>query len=130
MEKKDRISAKFNHYSIAVTNLEVSVYFYSDIVGLKQKQRPDFSFRGAWFDLGNGLELHLIEQTVDAIQISGTRSLHFAFAVDDLISFKTFLIQNDVEVISDIKKRPDGPMQLFVTDPDGYFVEFTQLIPL
>ncbi|HLO54882.1 MAG TPA: hypothetical protein VK169_11375 [Saprospiraceae bacterium] len=35
--------------------------------------------------------------------------------------------EKGVEIAKDIKQRPDGILQMFVKDPDGYFLEFTQL---
>ena len=41
-----------NHASFIVTNTEVSLGFYRDILGLQQVDRPDLGFPGAWLQLG------------------------------------------------------------------------------
>ena len=94
---------------------------------MKLISRPLFDFEGAWFDIGNGIELHLIEDTEHSVNFSSSRSLHFAFDVKDIFVTKKYLIEKAIKIIKDIKPRPDGPLQLFVKDPDGYFIEFTQL---
>ena len=50
----------FQHVSLAVTDLEKSKLFYSEVLGLKELPRPNFTTRGAWFKLGDKQELHLI----------------------------------------------------------------------
>jgi lactoylglutathione lyase len=116
-----------DHYAIAVSDVTESLHFYRDILGLKVIERPAFDFAGAWLDVGNGLSLHLIEdKTLKSIKFSGSRKLHFAFAVSDIYRFKAYLEDQGFYIIKDIKPRPDGVLQLFVHDPDGYFVEIVE----
>ncbi|MBK9152280.1 MAG: VOC family protein [Saprospiraceae bacterium] len=117
----------FNHYAISVSVVPVSLNFYTRILGLKAIVRPEFDFPGAWLDCGNGIQLHLIEGKPDCIGADGTRSLHFAFAVADINAFKAHLTSNHINIVKDIKARPDGILQMFIQDPDGYFIEITQL---
>ncbi len=115
-----------DHYAIAIGNLERSLTFYHDILGLGILPRPDFDFEGAWLDCGNGISIHLIVQEHVQIISSGSRSLHFAFGVEDIQTTKKILTTYGIQIIKDIKPRPDGILQMFVQDPDGYFVELTQ----
>ena len=117
----------FDHYSIAVKDLDKSCRFYAEILGLNKINRPDFDFEGAWFSIGGKHTLHLISDQDTKIQFSGTRQLHFAFAVKDILKFRTYLMSKNIEIVKDIKPRPDGKLQLFIKDPDGYFVEITSL---
>lgn len=117
----------FNHFAIEVKDLDNSIVFYRDILQFEMLSRPDFDFAGAWFDIGSGQQIHLIENKTLDITFAGSRALHFAFAVHDLEAVKFYLVEKGVEIAKDIKKRPDGILQLFVKDPDGYFLEFTQL---
>ncbi|MBK8053667.1 MAG: VOC family protein [Saprospiraceae bacterium] len=117
----------FDHYSIAVKDLDKSCRFYAEILGLNKINRPDFDFEGAWFSIGEYHSLHLISDENTEVQFSGTRQLHFAFAVKDILNFRTYLLSKNIEIVKDIKSRPDGMLQLFIRDPDGYFVEITSL---
>ncbi len=117
----------FNHYAIAVSDVDKSIAFYHDILGLGMLLRPNFDFKGAWLDCGHGIAIHLIEQNGKITPDSGSRQLHFAFAVDDLISTKTYLLSKGIPIIKDIKARPDGVLQMFIQDPDGYYVELTEV---
>jgi catechol 2,3-dioxygenase-like lactoylglutathione lyase family enzyme len=114
-----------NHYAIAVLDLEKSIAFYHDILGLDILTRPDFDFEGAWLDCGNGISLHLIVDKNVAMQNSGSRKLHFAFSVVDIQQTKELIIKLGIQILKDIKPRPDGMLQMFVADPDGYMIEFT-----
>lgn len=122
------IHAKINHYAISVRDLSRSIYFYQDILGFHMLSRPSFDFDGTWFDIGHGLQLHLIEDRDVNIQSSSSRSLHFAFAVPDIVAAKTYLINKGIDIIKDIKVRPDEIWQMFIKDPDGYFIELTEIV--
>lgn len=116
-----------DHFAIAVHDLSSSLNFYHDILGLGILPRPNFDFEGAWLDCGDGISLHLIEQVDTAPIFSGSRHLHFAFAVDDLMATKEILNGAGIVIAKDIKPRPDGVLQMFIQDPDGYFLELTEL---
>lgn len=120
------VISKLDHYAIEVRDLELTHHFYHQILGFDVVLRPDFDFPGAWYQLGN-VSIHVILNTSrDSVQ-SNSRSLHFAFATPDLVEMKTYLIASGIEIAKDIKPRPDGVLQMFVRDPDGYFIEFTNV---
>lgn len=48
-----------HHVSLTVTDLERAKKFYSKTLCLKEIQRPDFDFPGAWYEI-EGHQLHLI----------------------------------------------------------------------
>jgi catechol 2,3-dioxygenase-like lactoylglutathione lyase family enzyme len=116
-----------NHYAIAVSDLSDSLTFYRDILGMAVIDRPDFDFEGAWLDCGNGIAIHLIVQTHPNREHSGSRSLHFAFAVDNIQGTKLQLLSKGITIARDIKPRPDGILQMFIQDPDNYFIEFNEI---
>ncbi len=117
----------FNHYAIEVRNLSLSINFYRDVLQFPLLKRPDFDFQGAWFDIGNGQQIHLIENKDASITTVGSRSLHFAFEVRDLSELRSYFREKGLGIAKDIKSRPDGVLQMFVKDPDGYYIEFTQI---
>ena len=49
-----------NHLAIVVSDVGRSLYFYTEVVGMEQINRPDFDRHGAWLTMGN-LDLHLIK---------------------------------------------------------------------
>jgi catechol 2,3-dioxygenase-like lactoylglutathione lyase family enzyme len=117
--------SKLDHYAIDVRNLEETHRFYHDILGFEQIERPNFDFPGAWYRVGH-VSMHVILNAARSHDIhSESRALHFAFTCSNIMEMKEYLISCGVEIVKDIKPRPDGVLQMFVRDPDGYFIEFT-----
>jgi catechol 2,3-dioxygenase-like lactoylglutathione lyase family enzyme len=122
------VNLGYNHIAIEVADVERSVHFYRDILGLRSILRPPFDFPGAWFDFGNKIELHLIGGEPIRSK-SSTRSNHFAIEVTNLDAWHSWLMSHQVPIIGR-KVRPDGVPQLYACDPDGYIVELTDLSSL
>jgi catechol 2,3-dioxygenase-like lactoylglutathione lyase family enzyme len=118
-----------DHVTLVVADLERSRRFYVDALGMREVERPGFSFDGCWFQAGS-TQIHLIlehdgsgpagERTD---QKRSSRSHHFAFQVDDARSAAAQCRALGVPIVSGPKERPDGAVQVFVTDPDGHMVE-------
>lgn len=120
------INPIFDHYSIVVSDIDKSLWFYEEFLQLALLPRPEFNFKGAWLRIGSAHALHLIEDSTYILPIlGGTRQLHFAFRVDHLLEWRSRSIQYGIPLIKDIKCRPDGIPQLFISDPDGYVIELT-----
>lgn len=115
---------ELNHVAIHVSDLEESMRFYRDVLGLTLLPRPEFNFPGAWFAFGSQ-ELHLIEDKT--LLDAPRRHHHFALLVEDTYAVKAELNDRGWEAIVSHGERPDGAPQLFITDPDGYSIEFTSL---
>ena len=119
-----------DHVTLVVKDLERSRRFYVDVLGMHEVARPAFSFAGLWFQAG-ATQIHLILEyagsgpagnLLPAVQ-RGSRTQHLAFLVDDASAVMSHLEKSRIPVLSGPKPRPDGYMQVFVTDPDGHVVE-------
>ena len=67
-----------HHVSINVKDVQESIKFYVDLLGMEQISRPDLGFHGAW--------LKSSEHEVHLLGIDSTpppKEQHFAFAVDE-----------------------------------------------
>ncbi|WP_306421053.1 VOC family protein [Halalkalibacter sp. APA_J-10(15)] len=123
MKKLIRIK-QLHHVSLVCRDLQRSVVFYRDMIGLEQIERPDFDFEGAWFALGAG-QLHLI---VDEARIPNnplephSRNPHFAIRVEDYNETVKWLKENEIEMIEKPHSK-SGFAQIFCQDPDGYLIE-------
>ena len=115
---------ELNHVTLYVRDLEASVVFYGDVLGLPRLLRPDFGFAGAWFALGSQ-QLHLNVDTQN--QDKERHSLHIAFLVQDASAAAEILRERSVAIINGPSLRPDGAVQVFFQDPDGYLLELTSL---
>jgi len=123
MNNKLTIKA-FNHVALQIYDIEKSRVFYSETLGLEEIPAPAFDYPVIWFSLGNGREVHLIGGKSETPIIS-VRSNHFALEVSDIYLAGKILKENGANCLP-IKSRPDGILQLFLTDPDGNFIELCQ----
>ena len=113
---------QLDHVAIHVADIAASRAFYVDVLQLRELPRPDFDFPGAWFAIGSH-ELHLIGDREKDTN-SHHRGTHFAVRVKDVNPVVQRLEACGVNFLP--KTRPDGARQIFVLDPDGHYVEFTQ----
>ena len=108
-----------HHVSINVVDVSAAVRFYTEVLGLTQRDdRPDFGFDGAWLDAG-AQQLHLINGSVPKGE-----GQHFALRVADLDAAIRELRDRGVQ-ISDASPVGTG-RQAFVTDPSGNLIELHQ----
>ncbi len=119
-----------DHVTLVVKDVEASRRFYVGLLGMKEVPRPAFPFDGAWFQAGSTL-IHLIHEhdksgpagyPVDVL-VRSSRNHHFAFEVDDARAAAERLKSLGVVLLDDAKLRPDGAVQVFLTDPDYHVVE-------
>ncbi|MBM3968285.1 MAG: glyoxalase [Planctomycetes bacterium] len=119
-----------DHVTLVVKDLDSSRRFYVDGLGMREVARPAFSFPGAWFQAGPTL-IHLIGEHPGgspagnplAEEFRTTRSNHFAFLVDDVEAAYVRAQELEMNIVSPPKSRPDGFVQVFLNDPDGFVVE-------
>ena len=115
---------------MVVKDLERSRQFYVNVLGMRETPRPAFSFAGLWFQAGT-TQIHLILEFAGSGPAGNllpenrrsSRTHHFAFEVDDANAAFEWLKHSGAPILAPPKPRPDGYLQVFVTDPDGHIVE-------
>ena len=122
------MSIKMLHTCIRVMDLEKSLEFYKNALGLVETRRKDFpehKFTLVYLsDVPGGYEVDLTynynpEVTYDV----GNGCSHIAIAHDNIESLREKHSEMGYEV-TDLKGLPgEKPHYYFVTDPDGYKVE-------
>jgi catechol 2,3-dioxygenase-like lactoylglutathione lyase family enzyme len=124
-----------HHVSLTVTDLEHSRAFYRDVLGLREITRPPFDFPGAWFQLGEHQQLHLIvhsNPTFRAGKSLDSRDVHFAVRVQDYWVTVAFLRSrgySENKPIGDLMclkinpRATAGFPQMYILDPDRHVIE-------
>ena len=73
---------KLDHINIRTTNLQRLVDWYTDILGMRRGDRPNFSSQGAWMYIGQEAMVHIV--AVDGAEGVGSEEKlkleHFAFS--------------------------------------------------
>jgi lactoylglutathione lyase len=118
------------HTMLRVGNLEQSINFYTDVLGMKllrQKDYPKGEFTLAFMGYGDEADNTVIEFTynwgVDQYEV-GTGFGHLAINVDDVYDATERAKSHGAKVI-----REAGPMNggeticAFLEDPNGYEIE-------
>ena len=117
--------AAVDHVSINVPDVPGALAFYTDTLGLTQNDsRPDFGFPGAWLDVANGQQVHLIGG-----ETPRNLGQHFALAYDDLDAVVAELRGRGCEVSEPVAVGSTGRRQAFLTDPWGNAIELHQRPP-
>jgi len=116
-----------NHIAISVYNLEKSTAFYRDVLQIDTMPEPFHDGKHTWFRIGEHSQLHLIE---DAKEITEhDRGSHLCFSVPSVDDFIARLNRHKIPFINwkgekqQINVRVDGVKQLYIQDPDGYWIE-------
>lgn len=123
---------KLEHVGIMVTNIEQSIAFYTQVVGLKHlytMMHGDGIIRLAFLAGTDGeeSEIELIENYSGQLAAEG-RTHHVAFTVDDVeAEFVRLNGLADVKVTDEeITTLPNGARYFFFEGPDGEFLEMFQ----
>lgn len=119
------VTLELNHVALQVRDLEASRAFYGETLGFPEIERPDFGFPGAWFRLGTEQDLHLICGREEEVH-SQPRGNHYALRVPEIRQVEAFLSERGIPMRGP-HQRPDGAWQIFIKDPDGHSVEFTEI---
>lgn len=119
--------AKINHTAVFVVNLEASKHFYQDIIGLDTIPEPFRDGKHAWYKTGSGIAMHVIQGA--EVKKDYYKNQHTCFSVASVKDFTEHLKKNNImwENVNGIKQaitiRIDGVQQIWLQDPDGYWVE-------
>lgn len=110
-----------NHFTVLTDDLDRTLAFYVDLLGLKPGERPDLGFPGAWLYVDGRAVLHIIAGRELPQQAAGVLD-HMAFSASNLASVKARLDASGVAY--DLRRqRGSNTWQLFCHDPNGAKVE-------
>lgn len=117
----------FDHYAIYVKDMNVSATYYMQALGIKEMDCPIKDGRHRWFSLGNGQELHIIQGDNSGVKLE--KDVHLALNTPDIKPFIEHLRRQNIPFWDwpgnpdKSNTRIDGPAQIYIQDPDGYWTE-------
>ena len=110
-----------DHVNIETTDLDASLRFYEDILGLNVGWRPAFDVPGAWLYVGDQPVVHLVVR--DAINAGPTGAIHHvALKAHGLEQTRERLTAAGLEFRETVVPDLDVT-QVFVDDPNGVTLE-------
>jgi lactoylglutathione lyase len=117
---------EFDHSTVLVRDLQKSAEFYEKVFGLERISEPFKDGKHIWFRIGAHEQLHVVGGATDPVPQA--IDVHFAFRVASLPEFMAHLDQMHVQYRNfmgegKVTLRPDGVRQIYVQDPDGYWIE-------
>lgn len=119
--------AVLNHTAVYVVDLKDSFHFYHEILGLDTVPEPFHDGKHAWFRTGPATTMHIIQGAPARKEYY--KNQHTCFSVTSVEAFAAILKKNNLSwedrdgAKNAITTRVDGVKQLWVQDPDGYWVE-------
>ncbi len=117
----------FDHESLVVAKLMETGDFYRDILKLKEIPHPDKAQGFRWFQVRGNSQLHLIKKEI--VEFKKDKSIHLCLSTQNLEGVIEHLLKNNIEFYDwpgnkgAVTNRSDGVKQIYLQDPDGYWVE-------
>jgi lactoylglutathione lyase len=124
---QEKKSPTFNHLALYVTDLQKSTWFYRDVLDLDTMPEPFHDGRHTWFKISEHGQLHLIGGSKKAKEHE--KDTHLCFSVPELDAVIAKLEKNNIPYENwpgeskKITRRTDGVLQIYLKDPDGYWIE-------
>jgi len=125
--QSSRVPLGLDHEGLHVHDLARSADFYEHVIGLTRMPDPFKTGRIVWFRVGEHGQLHLIGGAAgNSCQDKG---VHLALRVGSVEDFASHLDEMHVKyedtdgIAHSIKARPDAVKQIYLQDPEGYWIE-------
>jgi lactoylglutathione lyase len=116
-----------NHIAFSVAQLERSRVFYQEVIGLDTIPEPFHDGRHVWLSVSEHAHLHLIQNPPPIVVPN--KNTHLCFSVPNVNTFVANLKKRQVAfedwagTPSAVTTRTDGIHQIYLQDPDGYWIE-------
>ncbi|MHA4810467.1 VOC family protein [Flavitalea flava] len=117
----------FSHTTIYVVDLAKSADFYENVLQLKKIDEPFHDNKHVWFKVGDHSQLHVVSGAKEPV--AHDINIHLAFSVPSLAVFTRHLDEAHIKYgnwagnTKDPQVRPDGIKQVYLQDPEGYWIE-------
>jgi len=119
--------AVFNHVALCSKDLKKSNAFYTSVLNLKIIPNPFKDTVHTWYNIAPNIAMHVIQGGCSPAQkLIGD---HICFSVPSINNFIALLNQKQIPysnwkgVTGQVEHRVDGVSQVYIQDPDGYWIE-------
>ena len=125
--QKTNAQTSFNHTTIYVTDLKTSADFYEKVLLLPVIPEPFHDGKHVWLKAGEHSQIHVVSGAKQKAEHD--INIHLAFSVPSIAAFIKHLDEMNVKYgnwkqdLKTTQPRPDGVTQLYLQDPDGYWIE-------
>jgi len=116
-----------NHTTIYVVDMNKSAEFYEKAMMLQRISEPFHDNRHIWMKMGEHSQLHIVQGAKQVMPHD--INIHLAFSVPSVDNFARHLDSLNVKYgnwaqsSKEPQVRPDGIKQIYLQDPDGYWIE-------
>ncbi|WP_238395219.1 VOC family protein [Mucilaginibacter sp. 14171R-50] len=117
----------FNHVALCSKDLKKSNEFYTSVLNLKIIPNPFKDTVHTWYSIAPNIAMHVIQGGCStAPKLIGD---HICFSVPAITPFIAMLKQKNIPytnwkgVPNQVEHRVDGVSQVYIQDPDGYWIE-------
>lgn len=121
--------AALDHVAISAADLDKSASFYKEVFGFRQVPAPVPMAR--WLVMANGVMLHIVGNRTAPSFHSRWDHLALACADLDVLIAKLdarHIAWTNMEGGHSPQVRSDGVRQIFIQDPDGYWIEINDTL--
>ena len=124
-----RMVKKLLHTRYRVSDLEKTISFYKDVLGLEEVRRQT-SGRGSQLVFlkapDSDVEIEICKFDAAGPVVVGPDLTHLAFEVDSLKEFEKHLASMGIKYSDGPHIKPDGGGIAFIDAPEGYEIELIQ----
>ena len=123
---------RFDHLALSVKDVNIAAEFYKKVLQLPEITNRTANPNIRWISMNDGKELHLISNAEPVIL---NKSVHLAFTTTNLEAFQKHLTELNIPYgdwsgkANAVTTRADGVQQIYLQDPDGYWIEINNSTP-
>jgi len=124
---QSKLPMRINHLAIYVKDIKQSRVFYTQVLGLDSIHEPFHDGLHLWLNMGGGASIHVIGGAPERKQYFLNN--HLCLSTTSVEDFRKILEQrgilwyNAAGEKGKITTRVDGVKQIWIQDPDGYWLE-------
>jgi lactoylglutathione lyase len=124
---QSKLPMRINHLAIYVKDIKQSRVFYTQVIGLDSIPEPFHDGLHLWLNMGGGASIHVIGGAPERKQYFLNN--HLCLSTTNVEDFKKILEKRGIVWYNAAGEkgktttRVDGVQQIWLQDPDGYWLE-------